>query len=175
MSGPAHQSTVPEATDSGSYRNISWTVKHRNTNSILDVQLGQGDIIKSKPGAMIHMSPSVTLQGKIKVSMKKLFTGGQMAESTYAGPGMVALAPTLFGDIITLRLQQGAMWNVGKDAYLASTNDVMKDTKGQGLGKAFFSGEDLFIYKFSGEGIIWLTSYGAIETKHVSSRRRKYS
>ena len=163
-----HQTAVPEGEDSGSYRNLTWTVKHRNTNSTLNVQLGQGDMIKSKPGAMIHMSPSVTLQGKIKVSMKKLFTGGSMAESTYAGPGLVALAPTLFGDIVTLNINQGSQWNVGKDAFLACTSEVVKDTKSQGLGKAFFSGEDLFIYRFSGEGVVWLTSYGAIETKQVS-------
>ena len=159
-SGGITQSAVPEGQDSGSYRNLTWIVKHRNTNSTLNVQLGQGDLIKSKPGAMIHMSPSVTLQGKIKVSMKKLFTGGSMAESTYTGPGLVALAPTLFGDIVTL--------NVGKDAFLARTSEVVKDTKSQGLGKAFFSGEDLFIYKFTGQGVVWLTSYGAIETKQVS-------
>ncbi|KAK3708898.1 hypothetical protein LTR37_011228 [Vermiconidia calcicola] len=166
-SGPTHQSAVPEASDSGSYRNLKWTVKHRNTNSTLNVQLGQGGIIKSKAGAMIHMSPTVTLQGKMKVSMKKLFTGGSMTESSYTGPGLVALAPTLFGDIVTLQIQQGSTWNVGKDAYLASTNDVVKDTKSQGLGKAFFSGEDLFIYNFTGEGVAWLTSFGAIETKHL--------
>ena len=62
----------------------------------------------------------------------------------------------------------GKLWNVGKDAFLASTGEVVKDTKSQGLGKALFSGEDLFIYKLTGQGIAWLTSYGAIETKHVS-------
>lgn len=110
------------------------------------------------------MSPSVTLQGKIKVSMKKLFTGGSMAESSYTGPGSVALAPTLFGDIVTLNIAQGSAWNIGKDAFLACTSEVVKDTKSQGLGKAFFSGEDLFIYRLGGEGVVWLTSYGAIDT-----------
>ncbi len=116
---------------------------------------------------MVHMSPSVTLQGKIKVSLKKLFTGGEMAESSYTGPGLVALAPTLLGDIVTLIIDQGSTWTVGKDAMLAHTSNVVKETKSQGLGKALFSGEDLFLYRFSGEGILWLTSYGAIETKHL--------
>ena len=125
-------------------------------------------MIKSKTGAMIHMSPTVNLQGKVKVSMKKLFTGGSMAESVYTGPGLVALAPTLFGDIVTLNIDQGSQWKVGKDAFLACTSELTKDTKSQGLGKAFFSGEDLFIYTFTGQGIVWLTSYGAIEAKQVS-------
>lgn len=69
--------------------------------------LNQGDTIKAKTGAMIHMTPNVVLQGKVKVSMKKLFTGGSMAEATYTGPGTVALAPTLFGDIVTLNVEPG--------------------------------------------------------------------
>lgn len=160
---PPQQHAPPEASDSGSYQNIHYTIKHRNTNSTLNVTLGQGDIVKSKPGAMIHMSPSVTLQGKIKVSMKKLFTGGEMAESSYTGPGTVSLAPVLFGDIVALQIGQGQTWKVGKDAFLAATGGVERTTKSQGLGKAFFSGEDLFIYNIGGNGIIWLTSYGAIE------------
>lgn len=119
------------------------------------------------------MSPSVTLKGQIKVSMKKLFTGAQMDTSTFTGPGVVALAPTLFGDIITLPIQPGQVWNVGKNAYLASTSEVVKNTKSQGLGKAFFSGEDLFVYRFEGNGVAWLTSYGAIETKQVSRQACK--
>jgi len=115
------------------------------------------------------MSPSVTLQGKIKVSMKKLFTGGDMAESTYTGPGTVSLAPVLFGDIVALQIGQGQTWKIGKDAYLAATGGIERTTKSQGLGKALFSGEDLFIYNVGGQGVIWLTSYGAIEKIDVSN------
>lgn len=165
---PPQQHAPLEATDSGSFQNIQYTIKHRNTNSTLNVTLGQGDLIKSKPGAMIHMSPSVVLQGKIKVSMKKLFTGSEMAESSYTGPGTVSLAPVLFGDIVALQVGQGQTWKIGKDAYLAATGGIERTTKSQGLGKAFFSGEDLFIYNVSGNGIIWLTSYGAIEKIDVS-------
>lgn len=157
--------------DSGSYQNVQYTIKHRNTNSTLNVTLGQGDLVKSKPGAMIHMSPSVTLQGKIKVSMKKLFTGGDMAQSSYIGPGTVSLAPVLFGDIVALQVGQGQTWKIGKDAYLACTGGIEKTTKSQGLGKAFFSGEDLFVYNVGGHGIIWITSYGAIEKIDVSCLR----
>ncbi|KAK4545413.1 hypothetical protein LTR36_002763 [Oleoguttula mirabilis] len=160
------QQAPPEVSDSGNFQGMSYTIKHRNTNSTLNIQLNQGDVVMSKPGAMIHMSSTVTLQGAIKFSMKKLFTGGQMAQATFTGPGTVALAPTLMGDIVTLPIDggQGRPWNVGKDAFLACTSGVEKDTKSQGLGKALFSGEDLFVYRMQGSGIAWLTSYGAVET-----------
>ena len=94
---------------------------------------------------MIQMSPSITLEGKIKFSVKKLFTGSQMVESSYTGPGEVSLAPTLFGDITAIPINGDEGWNVGKHGYIASTGEVIKENKTQGLGKALFSGEDLFV------------------------------
>ena len=118
---------------------------------------------------MIHMSGTIQLTGKINFSMRKMFTGGQMAESAYGGHGKVALAPTLFGDIVTLSLDPSSHWLIGRDAYLASTEGVQKETKTQGFGKALFSGEDLFVYRLMGQGLIWLTSYGAVDKVDVSS------
>jgi len=164
------QQAGPDVSESGSFQGIAYTIKHRNTNSTLNFQLNPGDVIKAKPGTMIHMSASVQLQGAFKFSMKKLFTGSQIAESTFTGPGTVALAPTLMGDIVTLQIESNERpWHVGKHQYLASTAGIDKDTKAQGLGKALFSGEDLFVYRMLGQGVAWLTSYGAIETINVSA------
>jgi uncharacterized protein (AIM24 family) len=118
---------------------------------------------------MIHMAGTVQLTGKVKFSVRKMFTGGEMAESTFAGTGKVALAPTLAGDIVTLHVDPNGRWKVGKDAYLACTQDVHKETKSQGLGKALFSGEDLFVYHVTGQGLIWLTSFGAVDRLDVSA------
>jgi len=165
---PPQQHAPPETTDSGSYQNIHYTIKHRNTNSTLNLQLGPNDLIKAKPGAMIHMSPTVKLEGAIKFSMRKMFTGGQMSQASFTGPGTVALAPTLMGDIVSLQIaNDGKVWNVGKDAFLACTGEVEKETKSQGFSKAMFSGEDLFIYKMMGQGLVWLTSYGAVDVIHL--------
>ena len=160
---PAQQS------DSGSFPGGSYTITHRDTNAVLGITLQQGANVRSKSGAMIHMSASVQLTGKVKFSMKKLFTGGDMSESTYAGPGRVALGPTLFGDIITLHVDGRQQWTVGKDAFLACTPDVRRESKSQGLSKALFSGEDLFVYNIVGQGIMWLTSFGAVDRLDVSS------
>lgn len=115
------------------------------------------------------MSPTVTLKGAIKFSVKKLLIGGEMAHSTYTGPGELLLAPHTLGDVTILRLTgQNDVWSVGRDAFLACTQGVVKEYKTQGLGKAFFSGEGLFVYRMSGMGLIWITSLGAIIRKDVS-------
>ena len=114
------------------------------------------------------MSPTVTLKGAVKFSMKKLIAGGEIATSTYTGPGELLFAPACLGDITTLRLTGKEQWNVGKDAFMATTQGIVKEMKNQGFSKAMFSGEGLFVYKMSGTGIVWLSSFGAILRKDVS-------
>jgi uncharacterized protein (AIM24 family) len=118
-------------------------------------------------GAMIAMSPTVTLKGSVRISLKKLIAGGHMTHSTYTGPGEVLLAPPMLGDITNVTLSGEQEWNVGKDAFLAHTEGITKDLKRQGLGKAIFSGEGLFVYKIGGIGVMWITSFGAIVRKDV--------
>ena len=115
------------------------------------------------------MSPTVTLKGAVKFSMKKLIAGGEMSVSTFTGPGELLFAPAFLGDITTLRLSGKEQWNVGKDAFMAATQGVVKELKNQGFSKAMFSGEGLFVYKISGMGILWIASFGAILRKDVNS------
>jgi uncharacterized protein (AIM24 family) len=118
---------------------------------------------------MISMSPTMTLKGAIKFSMKKLIAGGEMMHSTFTGPGELLLGPHYMGDITNIRLTGSEQWSVGRDAFLACTQGVVKDYKRQGLGKALFSGEGLWVYKISGVGILWISSFGAIIRKDVCS------
>jgi uncharacterized protein (AIM24 family) len=154
--------------DVGTFNGGSYRISHRDTNTLLTIQLAVGCPLVAKPGAMIAMSPSMTLKGAVKFSMKKLIAGGEMATSTYTGPGELLLAPSALGDIANLRLSGKEQWNVGKDAFLACTQGVVKEYKSQGFSKAMFSGEGLFVYRIGGTGILWFTSLGAIIRKDVS-------
>ncbi|KAK1997877.1 DUF124-domain-containing protein [Colletotrichum falcatum] len=153
--------------DVGTFNGGSYRISHRDTNTILTIQLAMGCPLQAKPGVMVAMSHSVTLRGQIKFSMKKLVAGAEMASSTFVGPGELLLAPPMLGDVTSLRLTGKETWSVGHDAYLASTQGVVKDYKRQGLSKAIFSGEGLYVYKISGTGLLWLTSFGAIIRKDL--------
>lgn len=117
---------------------------------------------------MVAMSPSITLKGHIKFSVKKIIAGGELSSSTFTGPGELILAPSSLGDITSIRLTGSETWSVGKDAYLAYTQGINKDYKRQGLGKAIFSGEGLFVYKVTGTGLLWVSSFGAIIRKDLA-------
>ena len=118
-------------------------------------------------GAMIAMSTTMTLKGAIKFSLKKLIAGGEIAHSQFTGPGELLLAPATLGDITTIRFSGNDTWNVGRDAFLAATQGIIKEYKSQSIGKAIFSGEGLFVYKISGKGILWISSFGAVIRKDV--------
>ncbi|KAL2167092.1 hypothetical protein VTG60DRAFT_1712 [Thermothelomyces hinnuleus] len=153
--------------DVGTFNGGSYRISHRDCNSILTIQLAIGCPIEARPGAMIAMSPSIVLKGSVKFSMKKLVAGGDMGSSTYTGPGELLLGPPMLGDITSLRLTGQESWSVSHDGFLACTQNVIKDYKRQGLGKAMFSGEGLWVYKISGTGLLWLTSFGAIIRKDL--------
>ena len=93
-----------------------------------------------------------------------------MTQTTFTGPGELLLAPPFLGDVTNIRLSGGKdeVWRVGKDAFLACTQGVVKDVKAQSLSKAMFSGEGLFTYSLSGVGLLWISSFGAIVRKDVS-------
>lgn len=119
-------------------------------------------------GVMIAMSPTITLRGTVKFGIKKIISGSELASSNYTGPGELLLAPHMLGDITSIRLTGQEAWSVGHDGFLACTQGVIKDAKRQSISKAIFSGEGLWVYKISGVGLMWLTSFGAIVRKDVS-------
>ncbi|KAK5685567.1 hypothetical protein LTS10_003648 [Elasticomyces elasticus] len=158
--------------DVGTFNGGSYRISHRDSNTIVTLQLAIGCPLTVKPGLMIAMSPTMTLKGNFKFGMKKFLVGGEMNHSTYTGPGELLLAPHALGDITNIRLTGQEVWSVGKDAFMACTQGVTKDFKTQSLSKAMFSGEGLFVYKIGGVGICWIQSMGAIIRKDLRENEK---
>ncbi|KAF8911237.1 DUF124-domain-containing protein [Mucidula mucida] len=151
----------------GAFEGMQYRVDHRDSNSLLSINLQPNYQVKGKPGSMVAMAGTVQIKGKLKFSFKKMMTGGDMSESIFTGPGEVMLAPDIWGDIVPIKLDGSVPWSVGKDAFLACSMDVVRSTKSQGFGKALFSGEGLFVYQITGQGILFVQSIGAIIQKHL--------
>lgn len=80
----------------GQFNGGFYKIDHRDTNTILSVTLSPNVPFYAQPGAMVAMSPEVTLKGKFKFSFKKMFTGGEMSQSIYTGPGEILFAPAIW-------------------------------------------------------------------------------
>jgi uncharacterized protein (TIGR00266 family) len=152
----------------GSYEGASFRIDHRDSNSVLRLTLQAGYTVKGKPGSMVCMAGTVGIQGSMKISLTKLMLGGDMTESKFTGPGEVVLAPEIWGDIVPISVQPNVTWSVGKDAYLASTVNVVRSTKSQGLMKGLMSGEGFFVAKVQGQGILFVQSLGAIIKRELN-------
>ncbi|RPA75158.1 DUF124-domain-containing protein [Ascobolus immersus RN42] len=172
---PQQQQPAPAATitpgiapTSGTFNGGSYLINHRDTNSLLTLNLAHGCPFHAKPGAMVAMSPTITLKGQTKFSLKKLVAGGDFSSSLYTGPGEVLLAPPGLGDIVAIEIKQGVTWNLSRDSLLGFTEGVTKEFKGQGLGKAMLSGEGFFVYRIGGRGVLFVTSLGAVIQKDIA-------
>lgn len=130
------------------------------------VMLDPGDAIRAESGAMVSMSPSITIESKatggLGKALGRLLGGESFFQTTFTashGPGEVLLAPSALGDIICLDVSNPG-WMVTSGCYLASDPGIQTETKLS--GKAFFGGEGLFLLRASGVGQMLVASFGAI-------------
>ncbi|KAJ5372556.1 Mitochondrial biogenesis protein AIM24 [Penicillium concentricum] len=156
--------------DTGIFNGGSYRISHRDTNSVLTVQLAVGCPLTIRPGAMIGMSPTITLRGSVSFSLKKFVIGGSMTMSHYTGPGELLLAPSMLGDIMAVNMEEPDKWKIGRDAFLGHTAGIEHKYQAQSLSKGVFSGEGFFIYHITGAGILWIQSFGAIIQKDLGDK-----
>ena len=137
---------------------------------IIKCHLRRGEKIKAESDAMIAMSSTIDVEGKMeggffKGLMRKVLTNESMffqELSANRGDGEVLLGHALPGGIVAVELDGSYGLIIQKDGFLASTSDVNVDTKIQNLSQGLFSGEGLFILKATGQGTIFVSSYGVI-------------
>jgi uncharacterized protein (AIM24 family) len=80
----------------GQFNGGHYKIDHRDTNTVLSVTLSADAVFHAQPGAMVAMSPQIILKGQFKFSFKKIFTGGEMAQAKYTGPGEILFAPPIW-------------------------------------------------------------------------------
>ncbi len=140
-----------------------------DTFPILKCYLEPGEMLKAESGAMVAISPQLTLKAKMEggltKSIMRRFSGESFFLQTIEADkeeGWTMLATPAPGGIIAVELDGTREWKVQKGGFLAGTRDVQVSTKAQGLGKGMFSGEGFFIIGIGGSGTVFLSSYGSI-------------
>jgi uncharacterized protein (TIGR00266 family) len=159
-----------DADSRGEGRGYTYEILHQPSFALAVLQLGGEQSIQAEAGAMVSMSANIELQSQMKGGLFgaiKRAAGGESAFiSTFTargGPGEVTLAPGSPGDIAAIELS-GQPFFVQSSSYLAGDSSLTVDTKWGGA-KSFFAGEGLFVLQVQGQGLLLVSSFGAIHRK----------
>jgi len=138
------------------------------------VRLDAGESVQAEAGAMVAMSPGMTIQtdtrGGFMKGLKRSVLGGESFfmntfHADQAGAELV-LAPTLPGDIVQWDLTGQTVY-LASGCYLASATTVDVDSKWGGA-KSFFGADGLFMLRLTGSGLLLVSSYGAIQAMELA-------
>ena len=141
---------------------------------MLVVKLEPNESVTAEAGAMTYMEPNInvktrkrekSLLGSIGLALlgrQSFFVNDYNAKST---PGEVAFVSAPVGDIEMLEVTPDQGYIIQSSSYIASTQNVELDIKWQGFTKGLF-GQGLFMIKVSGEGKLFINTFGAID-KHT--------
>lgn len=161
----------------GTGRGYSYHIEHQPAFSLAVLALQPEQSIMAEAGAMVSMSANVELQSQMKgglLGALKRAAGGESAfVSTFTargGPGEVTLAPGAPGDIAAIELNNQSFF-VQSSSYLAGDASLTVDTKWGGA-KSFFGGEGLFVLLVQGQGLLLVSSFGAIHRKLLQPGER---
>lgn len=148
---------------------MRYEIQYQPSYALAVVTLDANERFRAEAGAMVSMDESIKIEtktgGGLGSVLKRTVLGGESLfvndmVATQDG-SRLTLAPVLPGDIAAVELAGGQELLVQSGSYMASSPQVVVDTK-FGAGKSFFSGEGLFLLKLTGPGTVLLSSYGAI-------------
>lgn len=154
-------------------------IKYEPSFSMLQLSLAPNEVIVAEAGSMVARSGNLQMEvklnagrnagffGKMKAVfialLRKLVGGETFFVNHFSAPqgGWVWLAPALSGGIRHIPLR-GTSMIFSAGAYLASMGDIDLKMRWGGL-RAILSKEGAFFVEASGNGEVWVTSYGAID------------
>ena len=143
---------------------LTFRIDGKPDYSFLTVQIPADETIKVEASAMATMDTNIRMKTKMRGGLGRLLTGENLFINEFTAeniPGEIGIAPGTPGDLTHQYLKGNTIF-LQNSAYVASTEGVNIETKWQGLVKGFFSGENLFLIRCSGEGDLWFNTYGAI-------------
>ena len=124
-----------------------------------------------------YMTPNIVVRTRrreqsILGTLKTSILGGQSLFVTdftaEGGPGKLALVAAPIGDVTKLEVNPGKGWIIQKSAYLASTQEIDLDVRWEGFSRGLF-GQGLFMVKTSGDGDLFINTFGAIDRHELAA------
>jgi uncharacterized protein (TIGR00266 family) len=162
-------------------------IEHGPSFAWLRVQLAPGESVQAEAGAMVRRTPDLEMTTHLNAGYKpgifrliwnmlvaflRKFLGGEtFFVNRFQGPngGEVVLAPSLSGHIVHKQLSGSGKLFVQTGSYLASTGSIDTKVRFGGL-RTLLGGEGLVLLECSGQGDLWVNSYGGVVEVPVDGR-----
>ncbi|NIO36642.1 TIGR00266 family protein [Candidatus Bathyarchaeota archaeon] len=152
---------------------MEYEIKYKPSYSMLVVKLQTNESVTAEAGAMTYMYPNIDVKTRKREKSilgtlgLKLLGGQSFFVNDYTAQqdaGEVAFVSAPVGDIETLAVKPNQGYIIQSASYIASTQNVDLDIKWQGFARGLF-GQGLFMIKVSGDGTLFINTFGAID-KH---------
>lgn len=159
---------------------LDYEILYPGAYALARVDLPRGRRLKAQSDAMVAMTPTIEVEGKMEGGLLgglgRLMSGESFFLQTLTaarGSGSVFFAPASPGEVAVLELQAGDGYVIQKDGFLACSEEVQISTQVQNIAQGFFSQEGFFILKAEGRGLVFLESYGAIHEFDLQPGQQK--
>jgi uncharacterized protein (TIGR00266 family) len=160
------------------------SIEHAPTFTTLKFQMEEGDELLAQPGCMLAMSTGFEVKSGMGTHMKGKPGMGGAARSLLAGENFftavyrskrndqrLILAPGEMGEIRCLEVKPGASHFITSGAFLACTTGVQLKLEYAGV-KGWMATRGLFLMKTEGEGLVFVSSYGAVVEQTLAEGER---
>ena len=149
---------------------VRYEILYQDAFPIVKCDLQRGEMIQAESDAMVAMSKTLdvngSMGGNLLGGLARRFLAGEsfFFQKIVAsrGSGYVLLGHSAPGGIIDVELDGSYRLRVQKSGFLAATQGINVGTAVQNLAQGFLSREGLFVLDVSGQGIVFLSSFGAI-------------
>lgn len=166
---------------------MDYRVEHDPVFAWLRVNLAPGETVTAEAGAMVTRTTALGMRTRLNAGkragffrviiaffvalLRKLLGGETMFVNEFGGAagGEVVLAPSLAGHIVKKTIAPGRRLFVQRGCWLASAGDIDPRIRFGGL-RTLLGGEGLVLIECSGQGDVFVNSYGGITEIQVDGR-----
>jgi uncharacterized protein (TIGR00266 family) len=156
-------------TERSASANLTYEILYPGTYALARVDLPQGRQLKAQSDAMVAMSSTLDVEGRMQGGvlggLGRMVTGESLFLQTLTakrGDGSVCFAPASPGDVAAIEVQPGDGLVIANGNFLACTEGIEVNSRMQNIAQGLFSGAGLFVLKAQGVGLVFVEAFGAV-------------
>ncbi|MEA2641441.1 MAG: hypothetical protein QOF51_2835 [Chloroflexota bacterium] len=146
------------------------------TLPVLEVSLNPGETVVAEPGEMSWISSTINLSTSTQLAgargvfgvLRRAIGGGGLFMTEFSaqgGPGMVAFATKVPGEILPLEVKPGRAYLIHRSGLLCATSGIELSVGFQrSLGAGIFGGDGFILQRIAGDCQAWIELDGEVVT-----------